>query len=106
MLKTAFHRGALLCALCLAPAAYGAAPAEPAQPFWSQEAWQLARDNRDLSPEEKALLQKRLEQWRNMPQEEREQIRRQRQDFERLSPDEQQRLREEFRSRHPGRGRG
>lgn len=56
---------------------------------------QLARAEEERAPD----LQRRLQEWRSMPEDKRERIKEKRQAFERLDPAEQQRLREEFRAR-------
>lgn len=86
--------------LLFVPAAQAAANDFPADT--EAMTLQLARQDQGQDPE----LQRRLQEWRNLPQDKRENIKQKREMFERLDPAEQQRLREEFRARQSRRDRG
>ena len=63
---------------------------------------QLARGGDERGPD----MQRRLQEWRDMPADKRERIKEKRELFERLDPAEKQRLRDEFRARQSRRERG
>lgn len=67
----------------------------PAPEITADTVLQLARADDERDPN----LERRLQEWRSMPQDKRERIKEKHQVFERLDPAEQQRLREEFRAR-------
>lgn len=74
---------------------------------WAQGAW------RDLPPDERRQMRQQMrEHWQQMPPEERQRFRQERQErresFQQMAPDDRSRLREELRGRRddPGDGGG